>query len=327
MDERKRTLKKLIRNFILAGLASAFLFASYAFVVYLQTANIKDPKKCLTTAMYKVNLCANSGNYIRYKDVPKHFFHSLILSEDAAFYSHKGFDWFEIKESFRRNILEWKFARGGSTLTQQLAKNMYLSKKKSLDRKFKEFFIAKQIEEKLSKSQILEKYVNIVEFGKGIYGLKPASRHYFGKEPQQLNTLESIYLVSLLPSPKRLGKSLNNKTLSSENLWRMEVILKRLYRTNRISDKAFVFMQMLLDGQDWPFLSYADEMFVEQVESIEDELLEEFDEATPTDELIEESTIEDNETENSVETEELDAGEVIQSDDSLVEEDSSLRSE
>ena len=210
---------------------------------------------------------------------PKHFFHSLILSEDASFYSHKGFDWFEIKESFMRNIVEWKFARGGSTLTQQLAKNLYLKPDKSFSRKFKEFFISKQIEKRLSKSQILEKYVNVVEFGKGIYGLKPASRHYFSKSPEDLNILESLYLVSLLPSPKRLGKSFNTKKLSRSNLWRMKVILKRLYRTHKIKDELYVYIQMLLESYEWPF-SYFDKSDYEvEPFTIEDEIILELDDS------------------------------------------------
>ena len=151
MDERKRPFRKFLKYGFFAGCIGFLFFASYGAFIYWQTQTIKDPKKCFTTSMYKINLCPGNSNYVRYKNVPQHFFQSLILSEDASFYSHKGFDWFEIKESFRRNIQERKFSRGGSTLTQQLAKNLYLTKEKTLSGKFKEFFIAKQIEKRLSK--------------------------------------------------------------------------------------------------------------------------------------------------------------------------------
>lgn len=279
MDERKRPFRKFLKYSAWSLLALCLSFLLYGSYVYWQTQNIENPEQCMITQLYHVNLCPQNANYIHYKDVPKHFFQALILSEDASFYSHKGFDWVEIKESFRRNIEEWRFARGGSTLTQQLAKNMYLSKEKSLSRKFKEFFIAKQIEKKLSKAQILEKYVNVVEFGNQIYGLSKASSHYFDKNPSQLSLLESIYLVSLLPSPVRLGQSFNNKKLSKNNIWRMEVILKRMYRTKKISDELFVYLQMQIEDNPWPF-GYDVPQMMEGL-TIEDQMFEEFETLNP----------------------------------------------
>lgn len=276
MDERKWSFKRLLKYSLVAGVGLFALFLVYGLIIYAQTKQIDDPTKCFETKMYKVRLCPKDQNYVRYSQVPKHFFQSLILSEDASFWSHKGFDWFEIKESFRRNIVEWRFARGGSTLTQQLAKNLYLSPRKSFGRKFKEIFIAKQLEKKLKKSQILEKYVNVVEFGKNLYGVQNASQKYFYKSVSDLNILESIYLVSLLPSPVRLSKSFEKKKLSSNNLWRMKVILKRLYRTKKISDEKYIYIEMLLDQEDWPFPHYSSE-FLEEDYNIEDELLKELD--------------------------------------------------
>jgi monofunctional biosynthetic peptidoglycan transglycosylase len=273
MDEKSRLARPFIKYFLFGNLTLLCGLGLYAGWVYWQTQTIEDPTKCLTTQMNQIELCPNRTSYLHYKEVPKHFFQALILSEDASFYSHKGFDWFEIKESFRRNFVEWRFSRGGSTLTQQLAKNMYLSPEKSLSRKFKEFFIAKQLERKLSKSQILEKYVNIVEFGNNIYGLKTAAQHYFDKTPAELNILESVYLVSLLPSPRRLGKSHYHQKLSKNNLWRMQVILRRLYHTGRLKDDLYVYMKVLLEEADWPFPQYSDSMFSPTVEQ---ELIEEF---------------------------------------------------
>ncbi len=291
MDEEKRSARPIIKYLVFGSVGLFLVFAAYGAFVFWQTQTIEDPKKCFTTKMYGVNLCPSNPQYIRFKKVPKHFFQALILSEDGSFYSHKGFDWFEIKESFRRNFLEWRFARGGSTLTQQLAKNMYLSKEKSISRKFKEFFIAKQIEEKLSKTQILEKYINVVEFGDEIYGLKPASQHYFKKAPEYLNVLESIFLVSLLPSPKRLGQSYQTKTLSKSNLWRMKIILERMYRTGKIKDDVFVYIKMLLEDNAWPFDQYSESLF--EPLTIEEQLFEEFEEMDKNDEVFLEATDED----------------------------------
>ena len=274
MDERKRSFRSLSQLILKIGLGSLIIFFLYGTFVYVQLKTIDNPKKCFKTKMFNVHLCPSNSNYVRYSETPKHFFQALILSEDASFWSHKGFDWFEIKESFRRNFLEWRFARGGSTLTQQLAKNLYLSPNKSIDRKFKEFFLAKQLEKKLSKAQILEKYINVVEFGKKLYGLKPAAKKYFDKSVGRLNLLESVYLVSLLPSPRRLSKSFEQRKLSKNNIWRMKIILKRLYRTNRISDEMYVYLEMLLDQEDWPFDSFSEE-FINEDFNVEDELLDE----------------------------------------------------
>ncbi len=273
MDETTGSARLFIKFLLLGTLTLILFIGSYGGFIFWQTQTIKDPNKCLTTKMFKVNLCPSNPNYVRFKQIPKHFFQALILSEDASFYSHKGFDWNEIKESFRRNFVEWKFARGGSTLTQQLAKNLYLSSEKSVSRKFKEFFIAKQIEEKLSKTQILEKYANVVEFGDGIFGIQSAAYHYFGKSASSLNSLESIFLVSLLPSPKRLGKSLVKRKLSQNNLWRMKIILQRMYRTKRISDELYIYIKMLMEDSDWPFDYFSIDMFDS---TIEDQLFEEF---------------------------------------------------
>lgn len=288
MDDQKQTLGKIVKKLFLAGITLTSIVLIYGAFIYWQTRTIEDPKKCFTTKMFKVNLCPGSESYVKYDDIPKHFFHALILSEDASFYSHKGFDWFEIKESFRRNFADWKFARGGSTLTQQLAKNLYLTSEKSISRKFKEIFISKQIEKRLSKTQILEKYANVVEFGKSIYGIKAASQYYFSKLPSQLNILESIYLVSVLPSPKKLSKSFNEKKLSTSNLWRMEVILKRLYRFKKIKDDLFVYVEMLLENNEWPFDEFNRDFYDVEKLSVEDEMFMELGEAPSEQEDIHE---------------------------------------
>ena len=262
MDVRKRFSRLKLKW--IAGALALLLVALGGLVVqsYLFAQNIKDPKSCFTTSMYNVPLCPGNNNYVPYRQIPKIFFQTLIISEDAGFYGHEGLDWHELKESMEINWEKGRYVRGASTLTQQLAKNMYLSSRKTLTRKLKEFFIARRLEESLSKSQILEKYVNVVEFGKGIYGIGPASSHYFGKSPSQLNLLESVYLVSLLPNPESLGRSFSKKVLSKSNRWRMKVILKRLYNTKRVSDEMFVYIEMLIEDQDWPFDEFRPNYFL-----------------------------------------------------------------
>jgi monofunctional biosynthetic peptidoglycan transglycosylase len=131
---------------------------------------------------------------------------AVIVAEDANFYRHSGVDWEGLREAARRDWKEKRLRRGGSTITQQLAKNLYLNPSKTLWRKLKELFITLRLERTLSKARILELYLNVVEWGRGIYGAEAAARHYFGKPASGLTIDEASWLAAILPSPIRYGK-------------------------------------------------------------------------------------------------------------------------
>lgn len=131
---------------------------------------------------------------------------AVIVAEDANFYRHRGIDWEGVREAAQRNWKEKRLHRGGSTITQQLAKNLYLNPSKTLWRKLKELLITLRMERTLSKSRILELYLNVVEWGRGIYGAEAAARHYFGKSASALTVEEASWLAAILPSPIRYGK-------------------------------------------------------------------------------------------------------------------------
>ena len=287
MDEKKRSSPSRVKWFLIISSLLIVGFSCYSLLIYREIEKAPHPTKCFTTKMFQVKLCSTSPDYIPYKLVPKHLFQALVLAEDASFYAHQGLDWHEIKESFRRNWEEWRFARGGSTLTQQLAKNLYLSKRKTLDRKIKEYFLAKRLEKNLSKSQILEKYINVVEFGKGLFGIKKAAQFYFNKTPDELNLLESVYIVSLLPSPARLSQSFENKALDPKNQWRMKIILRRLYRSKKIDDEMYIYLKMLIETEAWPFYHFSPDFFSNGQPSIEDEILQEMEDFEPHEPRIE----------------------------------------
>jgi len=128
--------------------------------------------------------------------------HAVIVSEDASFYFHEGFDWEGIREAALRNVESGKLARGGSTITQQLAKNLYLSSDKTLLRKANEALITYALERYLTKKRILELYLNVVEWGKGVYGAEAAARHHFGKHAADLSDEEAALLAAVLPAPR-----------------------------------------------------------------------------------------------------------------------------
>jgi monofunctional glycosyltransferase len=153
--------------------------------------------------------------------------HAVIVSEDASFYFHEGFDWEGIKDAVWRNVETGKLARGGSTLTQQLAKNLYLSSDKTLLRKANEALIAYALERSLTKKRILELYLNVVEWGKDIYGAEAAARHHFGKHAGDLTPEESALLAAMLPSPRAYDPLTVTRYLSVRQQQILRLVEKR----------------------------------------------------------------------------------------------------
>lgn len=129
--------------------------------------------------------------------------HAVVTSEDDTFYRHHGFDFESIKRAAETNWQRRRFAFGGSTLTQQLARTLYLSPRKNLLRKAKEALITRRLESTLSKKRILELYLNVVEWGPQVYGAEAAAQHFFNKPASDLTPEEAISLAAILPSPRR----------------------------------------------------------------------------------------------------------------------------
>lgn len=128
---------------------------------------------------------------------------AVIAAEDASFFIHEGFDWEGIRDAALANLEAREMKRGGSTITQQLAKNLYLSSERSLFRKAREALITRSLEHRLTKERILELYLNVAEWGRGVYGAEAAARHHFGKSADGLTADEAAWLAAILPSPQR----------------------------------------------------------------------------------------------------------------------------
>jgi monofunctional biosynthetic peptidoglycan transglycosylase len=202
----------------------------------LTTPRPTDIKSCLVTKLYHVSLCPKGESYVPIRDISIHARNAVIVSEDGTFYSHHGFDWDELKNSFDKNMAKGSYARGGSTITQQLAKNVYLSSDKSLLRKVREALITLQLENILKKDEILEKYLNVVEFGPELYGIGPASQYYFSKPANLLSPAEGAFLAFLLPNPKKYSVSFRKKQLTHFAYRQISEIVDRLYRYKKLSD-------------------------------------------------------------------------------------------
>lgn len=155
------------------------------------------------TPGHAIQVGAGAPSFVPIGDVPPLFVHMLLVSEDAGFYGHPGIDVAEIPVAWAENEERGASARGASTITQQLVKNLFLHKEKSYGRKLTEAALALMLDASLAKQRILEIYLNVIEWGPGLYGLGPAALHYFGKTPAALTPKEMAFLICLIPSPVR----------------------------------------------------------------------------------------------------------------------------
>ena len=170
-----------------------------------------------------------------YRAIPAALKKAVVASEDANFYTHGGVDYEAIGEAIKTDWRKGKFARGGSTITQQLAKNLFLTREKTLIRKVKEFVLARRMDDALSKSRILELYLNVVELGPMVYGVGHAAHYYFGKHPSALTVRECAFLASMLPGPKIY----NPYRKMGRVMQRSDRILRRMVAARMISREEY----------------------------------------------------------------------------------------
>lgn len=165
--------------------------------------------------------------WVKLAEISKYGKWAIILSEDWAFYNHEGVDVQQIKVALSEMVEENRF-RGASTISQQMVKNVYLSNSRTIWRKLYEYILTYKSEQVLSKQRILEIYLNCIEFGPKIYGIKNASYHYFQKHPSALTAREASFLAMLLPSPKRYYVSFKKKQLTKFAKSRIKSVLTKL---------------------------------------------------------------------------------------------------
>lgn len=227
---------KKIFILIFAFFISPLFLVAY---VWFQIPSSDEIKGCITTKMFQVELCPKSKNYVAYRNISPHLTKTIVMTEDSSFWQHRGFDWDSIRRNYEENKKLGTYKRGGSTITQQLAKNMFLTSEKTLMRKGLEAIITVKIEKTLTKKEILERYLNVVEFGKNIYGVRAASQHYFQKSPSELSIVESAFLAMLLPNPVKYSASFYKKELSPFASKRIDQIVRNLYQYKRITDGEY----------------------------------------------------------------------------------------
>ena len=187
------------------------------------------------------------------REVNRDLLYAVVLAEDARFFQHRGLDYDALLDAFITNLRRGETAFGGSTLSQQTVKNLFLTPQQSYYRKLQEAVLTRRMENRFSKNQILELYLNLAEFGPDIYGVAAASRYYFDKTPAEVNAAEGTYLTLLLPSPRRYHYTLHQNRNVTPGLQRKyRRVLTDMRHANYISQAQLNQYLPLLQRKDWP---------------------------------------------------------------------------
>jgi len=187
-----------------------------------------------------IDVSLASRDFIALRDVPPLFVRTLLLAEDTGFYGHRGIDLRELPVALLTNWSRGGAARGASTITQQLAKNLFLSGDKQLGRKLQELAITFLLESALGKDRILEIYLNIIEWGPDLRGLRPAAHSYFGREPQALTPAEMAFLVAIIPGPIKYQSSFAHGTPGPGLRSLIAGLLAKLRSVNAIGEEEYL---------------------------------------------------------------------------------------
>ncbi len=182
-----------------------------------------------------------SASWVPLEEMSPFLIQSVLSHEDAGFYDHGGFAPWAIRDALVRNLEEGRYVVGASTISMQLAKNLYLQRDKTIARKVREVILTWWLEHALEKDQLLELYLNVIEYGPSVYGLRQGAMHYFGRLPSELSPAESAFLASILPSPKRYHEYYKRDALTPSIQGKMQRLLEHMAKRGRIGPDALAF--------------------------------------------------------------------------------------
>ena len=224
------------------------------YIVRLTKAS-SNARFLLATAIY---------NYTPLNQISPYLRHAVLTSEDPSFFSHKGFINEAFKQSIIKNIKTKKFSRGGSTISMQLVKNVFLTREKTLSRKLEEILLVYVLENQRvsSKARMLEVYFNIIEWGPNVYGIGEASHFYFQKHPSELTLKECLFLASIIPSPKRFMWQFDDQGELRTAYSRHQERLTRLMFQRGIlhtQDTLYQLKKLLISGPARSYIKVRDE--------------------------------------------------------------------
>ena len=178
----------------------------------LEEMRAKDPRARL------------AQRWVPYARISAHLKRAIVAAEDAKFLSHDGFDWQAIQQAHKKNLKRGRIVAGGSTISQQLAKNLFLSGSRSPWRKAQEAVVTVMLEKMMRKRRILEIYLNVIEWGNGLFGAEAAAHHYFGVRAAQLSVIQAARLASMVPNPRFYDRNRNASWLTTKT----GIILSRM---------------------------------------------------------------------------------------------------
>jgi hypothetical protein len=186
-----------------------------------------------------IDVSPASPDFIPVAEVPPLFLRALLLAEDAGFHTHAGIDLREVPAALLTDWARGGAVRGASTITQQLAKNLFLSREKHLGRKIQELSLTLLLESALGKARILEIYLNVIEWGPDLFGLRPAARAYFGREPRDLTPTQAAFLVSLIPGPVKYQSSFADGTPGPGLRQLVDALLAKLRSVDALTEEEY----------------------------------------------------------------------------------------
>ena len=230
-------MKRILLKSLLVTAVVASIVYLYSTLPDVKTLTTKNPKSTALMELRDREYRQKGGKisrqqiWVPYTAMSENLKKAVLISEDVAFFSHTGVDVKELQEALKKDWETGRFTRGGSTITMQLAKNLYLNPSKNPLRKAKEIVIAWQLEQALSKTRIFEIYLNVVEWGPNVYGAEAAARHYFAKPAANLDIGEAATLAALLPSPRN--------TREQNLTYRRNLILSRMAEVGYVSTDEF----------------------------------------------------------------------------------------
>ncbi len=239
-----RLLKALlmVTGALVWGLTLILGIAAFTMLEELPHFAQGDFKYVQEDAQKSVNLRLKTAQkkhkWVTIDNISRELLYAIIMSEDGQFFSHQGIDYDALINALGENIKRREWSLGASTISQQTVKNIYLTQNKTLYRKLQEIITTRRLEKALNKNQILELYLNVVEFGPDIYGLADAADYYFNIPTNKLNAAQGAFLALLMPSPRKYHYTIyQNQHLSKRHLKKYKRILRDMRYKDYISPK------------------------------------------------------------------------------------------
>ena len=224
----------MTKKVILAIFSAFIIYVSFYFIIPDVSKLKKENPKKTSFMKYREREWQETGRQIRIRQqwvplvrISPYLIKAVIIAEDDKFWSHEGFDFDAMQKALEKDIKKKKFKAGGSTISQQLAKNLYLSPAKNPVRKIKEAILTWRMEKQLSKRRIMELYLNVAEWGDGIFGVETAAQKYYGKHAAELTAREAAVLAAVIPNPRRYKPNGTSRYVENQSERIYQIMVRR----------------------------------------------------------------------------------------------------